>query len=566
MESGFHPAVSSKRKTKTLTFLSTLLIITALLLSACGGANNNNTSSTRILRVASHIGADFTENFSPLEPTTGGADGTRGMIYETLYYFNSFNGSESPVLAQSYTWNADNTEVTFNLRQNVQWSDGQPFTADDVVFTFNLIKQYPGSDTNGVWNYLSSVEKKDNNTVVAKLKQSYPPAIWFIAGQTFIVPKHIFETQGDPGKFANTKPVGTGPFTLKTFAPSLVVYQKNPKFWAADQVQIDELQYPAIKDNNVVQEKLLKGQVDWGGFFAPDLDTTYVAKDPANNHYWMSPVAFTMIYLNLSKAPFNDVAVRHAISAAVDRDQIAKQAVSGYVTAASPTGLTPGQLDKAAPEYKDLKFSLDVAKAQQYLDNAGYKKGADGIYLDKSGKPMAYNILVPAGWTDWEQACQIISQSVSKIGIKITATSIDQNAYFSARNTGDYDMLMGSVPTPGPKPFYTYDSVLNGAKTADIGKATTTNWERWKDAKTDDLLKTLGTTTDPAVEKEAILGLQKVMVEQQPVILLLNHPAWYVYSTKNFTGFPSKDDPYALGATYSVPDNEQVIMHLRPKA
>jgi len=73
------------------------------------------------------------------------------------------------------------------------------------------------------------------------------------------------------------------------------VYQKNPNFWGASQIQVDELQYPAVKDNAVVQEKLLTEQVDWGGFFAPDLDSTFVAKDPAHNHYWMSSVAFSNI-------------------------------------------------------------------------------------------------------------------------------------------------------------------------------------------------------------------------------------------------------------------------------
>jgi peptide/nickel transport system substrate-binding protein len=111
-----------------------------------------------------------------------------------------------------------------------------------------------------------------------------------------------------------------------------------------------------------------------------------------------------MVYLNLTKAPFNDVAVRHAISAAIDRDQIARQAVSGYVSAASPTGLVAGQLNNALPEYKGLTFKTDITQAQKYLNDAGYKKGADGIYLDKSGKKMSYSIIVPSGWTDWEQS------------------------------------------------------------------------------------------------------------------------------------------------------------------
>jgi peptide/nickel transport system substrate-binding protein len=146
----------------------------------------------------------------------------------------------------------------------------------------------------------------------------------------------------------------------------------------------------------------------------------------------------------------------------------------------------------------------------------------------------------------------------------VKADSIDENAYYAARNTGDYDMVMGSLAIRGPSPYYAYNSLLNSANTADIGQSAKTNWERWQDSNTDKLLNQLAATTDPTVKQQTLNGLQKIMVEQQPVVLLLNHPSWFVYSTKSFTGFPDKNNPYALGAAYQVPDNEQVVLHLKP--
>src|SRR5437762_10355742 len=105
------------------------------------------------------------------------------------------------MLATNYQWNSANTQVTFTIRQNVKWNDGQAFTADDVAFTFNLIKQYPSADSAGVWSFLKSVTASDAKTVVMTFLKAYPPALPLIAGKVNIVPKHVYESAGDPTKY-----------------------------------------------------------------------------------------------------------------------------------------------------------------------------------------------------------------------------------------------------------------------------------------------------------------------------------------------------------------------------
>ncbi|HCI80832.1 MAG TPA: ABC transporter substrate-binding protein, partial [Ktedonobacter sp.] len=157
------------------------------------------------------------------------------------------------MLANSYQWNSDNTQVTFTIRPNVKWNDGQPFTADDVAFTFNLMKQYPVADTNGVWSYLKSVVASDANTVVMTFQKAYPPELVTIAGHVYIIPKHVFASVGDPTKYLTDKPVGTGPFTLSKYQTDLAVYAKNPSYWQADKVKIDQIRYPEYKDNSTLE-------------------------------------------------------------------------------------------------------------------------------------------------------------------------------------------------------------------------------------------------------------------------------------------------------------------------
>src|SRR5258708_4004296 len=118
------------------------------------------------------------------------------MIYETLLFFNRRNGDVKPWLAQSYAFSSDAKTLTFHLRTGVKWSDGQAFTADDVVFTLNLLKQYPAADLYSIWQYIQQVQNPDSSTVVVTLKQPYTPVLCYLAGQTYIVSKHEYANVG----------------------------------------------------------------------------------------------------------------------------------------------------------------------------------------------------------------------------------------------------------------------------------------------------------------------------------------------------------------------------------
>jgi peptide/nickel transport system substrate-binding protein len=150
-----------------------------MLLSACGGGTaNKGGSNNSVLTVSSGPKGDFTDNFSPYAPSA--LDGVQGPMYETLLFFDRMNGSVQPWLASSYTFSSDAKSLTFHLRQGVKWTDGQPFTSDDVVFTLNDIKQYPAADGGGIWQYISSVAAPDANTVVVNFNKAYTPIIWYL--------------------------------------------------------------------------------------------------------------------------------------------------------------------------------------------------------------------------------------------------------------------------------------------------------------------------------------------------------------------------------------------------
>jgi peptide/nickel transport system substrate-binding protein len=549
---------------KAPTVLFSLLVVFTMILTACGGTDSQGNKSgpkNTTLTVVPGPNGDFTRNFNPYAQGNN-VPGPNGLLYETLLYFNNMDGSIKPWLATGYKFSDDAKSLTFTIRQGVKWSDGKPMTIDDVLFSFNILKKFAALDQNNMWSYIQDIAKPDANTLTITLKQPFTPVLYF-AGRVVIVPQSIFEKVDDPVKFTNPDPVATGPYLVKNLTPQLVAYKKNPNYWQPGKPEIEEIHYPSYNSNTSVELDLNKGDIDMAGLYTPKIEDTYVKRDPKNHHYWFPAGNTIMLYLNLTKYPFDQLAVRQAISAAINRDQISTNAESGYVKAAHPSALVlPNNQSFMASEYANLTSAQDVSKAQSLMSGLGLTKGSDGIYVGKDGKPFTFNLGVVTGWTDWVTACQIIASDLEKIGIKANVTPVSFSDYFTKLQMGTFDMSI-SWTNSGPNPFYLYNDLLNSAKSADVGKAAATNWARWRDAGTDKLLDQFASTTDEAKQKQAIAGLQKVMVDQVPAVPLFYGPIWYEYNTKRFTGFPNKDNPYANPAPFTWPDSAIVIMNLK---
>lgn len=554
---------SYRMKVKTGGFMCTLLVIFGIMLSACGGGSSTtNTSSKHILKVAAQS-YDFAQTgFNPYDGHPNA--GILGLVYETLYFVNVNGGAFTPMLASSYQWNSDNTQVTFTIRPNVQWNDGKPFTADDVAFTFNLMKQYPAADANGVWSFLQSVTAPDANTVVMVFQKAYPPVLTTIAGHVYILPKHVFATVGDPTKYLNDKPVGTGPFMLTRYQTDLAVYDKNPHYWQADKVKVDEIRFPEYKDNSTLQLALPKGDIDWAGYFSPTLQQDFVAKDPAHYRLFMDAVNLYSLCPNQKDSLIGGQAglpVRLALSTALDRTAIAGQATAGLEPPGSMTGLVlPTASSWLDPQFANLSTTADTAKAEKYLTDAGFTKGSDGIY-QKNGKRLSLTLRSVDSYSDWNAAAKLIADQAKAVGIEIKNVTVGENNYYTLRTDGKYDyQLMFCGMVGGPTPYYLYNQYLNSAQ---IGQGKF-NFVAWNDPTTDKFLNQYASTSDVATQKQAIQGIEQVFVNNQPFIPLWTGADYDEYSTKNFTGWPDQSNPYSSGSPNTAPDIEQVILHLQP--
>ncbi len=560
------PNSRSSGKIKQGTFWLSFLTILVVVLAACGGSN----STTQLKRPAhpnsltmlANEQDAYTQNYNPYSP--GVISGTQGLIYETLLYVNRLDGSVKPWLASSYELASDAQSITFHLRQGVTWSDGQAFTSDDVVFTLNLILKNPSIDLTGIGAAVKDVSAPDASTVKVTLSKPFNPIVWILGGQVFMLPKHTWSgVKGDPSQYADPNPVGTGPYIVKSFTPQLVDLVKNPKFWQPGKAQVDEVKIPAYSSNDSAQLSLQKGQIDWTNLFIPNLDRTYVALDKQHFHYWFPSSDDVMLYLNLTRAPFNDLQVRKAISFALNRETISKLGESGYEPPANPTGLVGESINSYIdPQFATLQLTQNTSQADQTLESDGWTKGADGFYT-KNGKQLAFNINVVSGYTDYVADCQVMVKDLQAAGINATVNAMSEDAFTNALQNGQYDT--GILWTnPGPTPYYIYDGLLRSTNSAPIGQSAPSNYERWMDPATDKLLDQYAGSTDPQVQKQALDGLQQIMVNQLPSIPLTAEPYWYEYSTARFVGWPDEQHPYAAPGTAEYPDIEYVLLNLQP--
>ena len=257
--------------------------------------------------------------------------GTNAVVYEYLFFVNEVTGEEVPVLGVSYTWSEDNLKLTVKTRQGVVWTDGKPFSAQDVAFTFNYLQKYPALDLSGLWakgQGLKQVEAVDDQTVVFTFSKVNTPLFPDIASQA-IVPEHIWSKIDDPVTYVNEKPVGTGPFLLESSSIQSAIYVKNLNYWMKDRPYIDKVVFEAVKSNDTALLMMLRDEVDFSFVYIPDVGNTFVAKNPEIHKYWWPVTNDNILYLNTAKKTLDQPAFRKAVAMALDKELMAKRVYYG---------------------------------------------------------------------------------------------------------------------------------------------------------------------------------------------------------------------------------------------
>lgn len=501
----------------------------------------------------------FVRNFNPFAPTVNPM--TQQSIYESLLVYNPADGKTTPWLASEWRAADDGKSVTFTLRDGVKWSDGQPFVPADVVISFALQKKIKGG-----FEYLDTVAAEGTNKVKFSFKTPWSPAL-FDVGQLTLLPDHIWSKIADPEKATNETPVGTGPYTeVDSFQAQSFVLKKNPNYWQPEKQKIAGIKMLAFAGNDGANLAAANGDVDWAPQYIPNIEKTFISKDPDHRKYWFPPTGSMISWqLNTTKAPFNDVDVRKALSMAVDRDQVTKIGMSGYTKPADCTGLSGNYETWKNKELQDNCewTKLNVDEANKLLDKAGYPKGTGGKRTLKDGKPFEFKISVGASSSDWLSVANVISQNLAEVGVSVKVDSPDWAAVVAGYETGDFDSgIVWSANDPSPYKYFA--GRMGTATVKPVGTKTFDNYHRFGDAKADALLAQFAAEADESKQKDIADKLQEAYNDVAPVVPLFSGPEWGAFNDTRFTGWPTQDNPYAtLSAT--SPTTVLVLTSLEPR-
>jgi peptide/nickel transport system substrate-binding protein len=552
------------------TVLAAALVV-ALVAAACGSAakkpSANSSSGTTgapagphkrggTVTIANVQGQTWTCQFNPFNPAVNPE--SLGFVYEPLVFVDIVdNAKQTPMLATSYKWGPGKKSIVFTIRQGVKWSDGVPFTAKDVAFTFNLMKKYPATDLYSLWTGagLNSVTAS-GNTVTMKFNQSADPYFFYFADEVGIVPQHIW-SKGDaathPDTWPDTNPIGTGPFVVNPCSPNNITYTANPHYWQPGKPYIQTVKYPAYLDNAPANNDLANGTAQWGSQFIPNIKNFYLAKS-SDNHTWSPPVTNVALYANNSPTrATGKLAVREAIAYSLNRAQVAQIGENGQQPPGNQTGIVTPTFNKwfdSAALNASGYAHQNAAKAKQLMQSAGYSPS----------HPLNLSVITVTGYTDWDASLAVVKQQLAPIGINLTIQDLAQQTYDNRLYTGDFDLAYYGE-SGGPTPYYELRKWLYSKNSAPLGKNASSNFERYTNPAVDALFNQYPTAT-PSGQIAIVKRIEGYMLKDVPVIPVTEQVDWFQYNTATIAGWPTASDPYAQPAAFNVPDVEQVLLHI----
>ncbi|WP_372500136.1 ABC transporter substrate-binding protein [Sphaerisporangium perillae] len=496
-------------------------------------------------------------NFNPIREWDS-ATGTKGLAYETLFHFDPNAGKLTPWLAESGSW-TDETTYELKLRKGVTWSDKQPFTAKDVVFTFELGKMKTIPYAN-IWNWLKSAEAVDDQTVKFTFsKANYQEWDFNLYGRA-IVPQHVWSgrSEEDVLNGVNENPVATGAYKYLSHDQDRVAWVKRDDWWGKTALGMDPKPKYIVdivnSSNEVAMGLLLQKGLDLSNNFLPGAAnlvkgnfgiSTYYPEPPymlSANTAWLVP--------NTTKKPLDDPAFRKALANSIDTKKIVEGVYGNLVKAANPTGLLP-QWDKYIDQnvVSQNGFGYDKDKAKKLLADAGYKdRDGDGFVENKDGSKINLSLIVPSGWTDWMEAIRVIAASAKESGIAITPDFPDFNALVEKRGSGKFDLVINNERQLSNSPWTYYEYVFQ----LPIQKVqNTVNFGRYENKKAWDLVQKLDQVKADDVEgmKALTSQLQKIQLEEMPNIPLWYNGLWSQVSSAMWKNWPTS----AAGTPKSAP-------------
>lgn len=509
---------------------------------------------------------DIFDSFNPYIPNGEQASyGITQVCRECMFYANFEQNKVIPWLATKYEYNPDYSQLILSLNQQAKWSDGQPYTADDVLFTFSMLREHTNFvGAAQVATFVDSVAAPDPATVVIKLKQPNPRFhYYFIAGITQdvikVAPKHVWEQQ-DANTFHNNPPVYTGPYVLDRVIPQqfMFVWKKNPNYW--NKASLDPapqyLIWRQLLPADASAQEFMRGNTDIPSLQFPNQEAIksngyqnllqLQFQDPCPRGMWMNQDSPTGL--------FASVEGRQAMSYLLNRDTVAQSIWQPPSVAAKYPWAGWAANDKWRNDDIQKKYDLvyDPQKAAQLLDGIGATKQGDTRQLN--GTPLSINLITPVPVGDPEyQIAQSLAANAKQVGIDIQVRSLPGSPFNDAYYTGAYDMtshwLCGSALDPNQLYSQFEDKLYKpiGQRVASgIYNPTRTRIPELNDIAT----KLDAVNPDDAHNKPLFDQGLEAFLKNLPALPVIQTVYPFLFNTTYWTGWPTQDNRYNISANW----------------
>ena len=515
---------------------------------SAGGAAGGNGNGLFVVGSIVTATNQFARNFNRY----GGGDTAPGLelIYEPLFRLSSKDGGQLiPVLAESAEHTEDGLQVTYHLRTDVTWSDGEPFTSRDVLFTLGSIYGTPDpdpADDEFVW-LSAPIETPDDHTVIIKYNEDQRQQEVNLALYYPIVPAHVYQ-DGDTFEFPQDimdDPIGTGPGVLKSFDTQLVTYEIREDYWGGTS-QVGEVQFVPTGQAGNIETQITQGNVDFAEGGAPGVVEGFVNMAETNHYVWVADGASSGIVFMTARpeSPMADVNVRKAFRAAIDYEAVMEASGIGY-TLPNCAGVDPVLNESLQqPEFSE-PMATDIEAAKEFLEASGWSVNAAGN-LEKDGTEHPLSLQIQNDDATFMVTMPIVvSNWQENLGVAVTFDPKPKDVMDTILSTGEFDVVATGLAYPGsPWSNYTMynQEILPIEEETDNG-----NWGRWfwgeeAEEKMEILVSTLNRPETQEQIAEGVQGVQQAFLEQAPHAPVEGGGTGIMYSTLNWTGIPDPDD------------------------
>ncbi|MGR3501244.1 ABC transporter substrate-binding protein [Pseudaestuariivita sp.] len=513
------------------------------------------------------------ENFNWFTAGTKRMHGAHQAMWEPLFILNYTTGELDPWLASGIEANEDFTEWTMSLREGVEWSDGEAFNADDVVFTVNMVlgnEELSAREAATIRGQVASVEKVDDLTVKFMLKTGNPrfPTENFgvrIFGSFLVMPEHVWSAAENPASFAFYPPIGTGPYTYASGATNRMIWDRNDDWWGAksgfnDLPEPQRLIWLETGGEESRAQLMATDQIDAsqsvsiGTFEAVQAQNpNVIAWHDGYPYAWPDPCA-RQLEINTTIAPWSDPAMRKAVADIIDRNQIVNVAYEGTTVPSETMFAAYGSMAPFADAVKaaglGLSASADVDAAKMAIEAAGYTLGSDGIY-EKDGEELSVDIHVNSASTEYTRTIDVVVEQLNRAGISAKAVPVENGVFWGeVLPFGGYEMSYswlscGSVNEPWTSMRrYTNESVVPvGERSPGFN-----NTARWDSEAAAAYTETVNAMAGLAGDDPSLPGLvadaYQHLDAEMPFIPLVQAAKLLPFNTTYWTGWPTAENAY----------------------